>query len=43
MIAALNDGSRNPITISNRFEVPEDDARLRLIELGYLAADKGVR
>ncbi|MHB8627280.1 MAG: hypothetical protein ACYDBJ_15670 [Aggregatilineales bacterium] len=43
MIAALNDSSRNSITISNRFEVPEHDAQLRLIELGYLAADKGVR
>ncbi len=42
MIATLNDGSRNPITISNRFEVPEDDAQLRLIELGYLTAGERV-
>lgn len=43
MIAALGDGLRNPISISNRFEVPEEDAQLRLIELGYLTVDNGVR
>lgn len=43
MIATLNAGARNSITIGNRFEVPEEDAQLRLIELGYLAVDKGVR
>jgi hypothetical protein len=43
MIAALSDELRNPISISNRFEVPEEDAQLRLIELGYLTAGNGVR
>lgn len=43
MIAALNDSSRNPVMISNRFEVPEDDAQLRLTELGYPAAGESVR
>jgi hypothetical protein len=28
--------SRTPIAVSMRFEVPEDDARQRLIDLGYL-------
>ena len=43
MIAALSDELRNPISISNRFEVPEEDAQQRLIELGYLAAGSEVR
>jgi hypothetical protein len=37
MIAALVESEREPFAISNRFEVPEDDARLRLIDLGYLS------
>ncbi len=39
MLDALPIASRTPITISMRFEVPEDDARLRLEELGYLISD----
>jgi|SRR5581483_345708 hypothetical protein len=39
MIEALAPTSRTPIAISMRFEVPEDDARLRLEELGYLVGD----
>ncbi len=39
MIEALAPSSRTPIAISMRFEVPEDDARLRLEELGYLVSD----
>mgnify|MGYP001486551934 CR=1 FL=1 len=33
MVAELNSASRNPTTMSLYFEVPEDDARLRLQEL----------
>jgi hypothetical protein len=43
MVAAVSIELRNPMSISNRFEVPEEDAQLRLIELGYLTADNGVR
>ncbi len=39
MIDAMLEAQREPITISNRFEVPEEDARLRLIDLGYLPPD----
>jgi hypothetical protein len=39
MIEALAPTSRTPIAVSMRFEVPEDDARLRLEELGYLVSD----
>ena len=37
MMAKLDPISRDPFFVSNRFEVPEQDARLRLIDLGYLA------
>lgn len=33
MVDALNNASRNPTAMSMRFEVPEDDARQRLLEL----------
>jgi hypothetical protein len=33
MVKALSSGARTPITMSMHFEVPEDDARLRLKEL----------
>jgi len=33
MVRALSIGARTPITMSMHFEVPEDDARLRLEEL----------
>lgn len=33
MIEALSAGARNPIAMSLKFEVPEDDARIRLSEL----------
>ena len=36
MMAKLDPMSREPFFVSNRFEVPEPDARLRLIDLGYL-------
>src|SRR5262245_53430105 len=36
MIEALAPASRTPIAMSMRFEVPEDDARQRLKELGYM-------
>jgi hypothetical protein len=39
MLDVLPIASRTPITISMRFEVPEEDARLRLEELGYLISD----
>lgn len=39
MLDQLAPASRTPITVSMRFEVPEDDARQRLIDLGYLTAD----
>lgn len=34
MVMALSASSRTPSTLSMRFEVPEDDARQRLVELG---------
>lgn len=39
MIAALSLDSRAAMAISNRFEVPEDDAWQRLKELGYPLKD----
>jgi hypothetical protein len=33
MVKALSPGARTPITMSMHFEVPEDDARLRLKEV----------
>jgi hypothetical protein len=33
MVKALSPGARTPVTMSMHFEVPEDDARLRLKEL----------
>ncbi len=39
MLESLPVASRTPITISMRFEVPEEDARLRLEELGYLLSE----
>jgi hypothetical protein len=33
MVRALSNSARNPTTMSLHFEVPEDDARQRLIEL----------
>jgi hypothetical protein len=33
MVRALSSSARNPTTMSFHFEVPEDDARLRLVEL----------
>jgi len=33
MIEKLSSGARNPMAISLKFEVPEDDARIRLSEL----------
>jgi hypothetical protein len=39
MIEALPAANRTPISVSMRFEVPEDDARLRLEELGYLVSE----
>jgi hypothetical protein len=40
MIEALAPASRTPIAMSMRFEVPEDDARQRLKELGYMISDE---
>ena len=36
MINALSPGARNPIAVSMQFEVPEDEARLRLQEIDTL-------
>jgi hypothetical protein len=33
MVKSLSSGARTPVTMSMHFEVPEDDARLRLKEL----------
>lgn len=33
MVQALSDGARTPAALSQHFEVPEEDARLRLLEL----------
>ncbi len=40
MVDSLAPGSRTPIAMSMRFEVPEDDARQRLQELGYMVSDE---
>src|SRR5712691_10980321 len=40
MLDKLPSASRTPVAVSMRFEVPEDDARQRLIDLGYLLADE---
>jgi hypothetical protein len=40
MIESLNKASRNPTTMSMQFEVPEEDARLRLQELNAEAEDE---
>lgn len=37
MLSELSISNRAPVVIGDRFEVPEDDARLRLKELGLLA------
>ena len=34
MVKALSAGARTPVTMSMHFEVPEDDAKMRLNELG---------
>jgi len=39
MLNKLPTPSRTPMAISMRFEVPEDDARQRLIDLGYMPSD----
>ena len=39
MLDRLPPASRTPIAISMRFEVPEEDARLRLLDLGYPVND----
>ncbi len=39
MLDRLPHASRTPIAISMRFEVPEEDARLRLLDLGYPVND----
>jgi hypothetical protein len=36
LLAQVSLNSRTPLMISARFEVPEEDAYLRLAELGYL-------
>ena len=35
MVEKLSSGARNPMAISLKFEVPEDDARIRLSELAH--------
>ncbi len=40
MLDRLSPASRTPIAISMRFEVPEEDARLRLLDLGYPVNDQ---
>ncbi len=35
MLEALNDSNPTLLALSTRFEVPEEDVRLRLIDLGY--------
>src|SRR5258706_10147663 len=39
MLDRLPASSRTPIAVSMRFEVPEADARQRLIDLGYLLTE----
>ncbi len=38
LLAQVSIGSRAPLIVSERFEVPEEDAEIRLIELGYMPA-----
>src|SRR4051812_4698095 len=40
MLDKLPSASRTPVAVSMRFEVPEDDARQRLVDLGYLMSDQ---
>jgi len=42
MLDRLPAANRSPITISMRFEVPEEDAQQRLQDLGYVRGDAGV-
>lgn len=39
MLDRLTSSNRTPMTVSMRFEVPEDDARQRLLDLGYLLSE----
>ena len=39
MLNQISAASRTPMTISLRFEVPEEDAKQRLIDLGYLTTE----
>ena len=39
MLDKLPSASRTPVAVSMRFEVPEDDARQRLVDLGYLMSE----
>ncbi|MEP7286521.1 MAG: hypothetical protein ABI947_12215 [Chloroflexota bacterium] len=39
MLDKLAPASRTPMAVSMRFEVPEEDARQRLVDLGYLVGD----
>ena len=39
MLDRLNPASRTPIAISMRFEVPEEDAKQRLQDLGYVIGE----
>jgi hypothetical protein len=36
MLDKLPQANRTPIAVSMRFEVPEEDAKLRLVDLGYM-------
>lgn len=40
MLAEVSFSSRTAISLSNRFEVPEEDANQRLIDLGLVQGDK---
>ena len=39
MMERLNAASRTPIAVSMRFEVPEEDAKQRLQDLGYIVGE----
>jgi hypothetical protein len=39
MLDKMNVQGRTPMNISMRFEVPEEDARQRLVDLGYMMPD----
>ncbi len=39
MLERLSPASRTPIALSMRFEVPEDDAKQRLQDLGYVVGE----